>query len=142
MSSARTITKYPNRRLYDTEKSRYITLSDIRDLILERVDFAVIDKRSGADITRSILFQVISDLEQNGEPVMSRRFLSLVVQSHGVVPCRMIGEFLERSFEEFVSGQRQAADGGAREDGAAVVDLPSSTGRERAATVGDRAKAS
>ena len=139
---ARTITKYPNRRLDDTPKSRYITLSDIRNLILERIDFEVIDKRSGADITRSILFQVISDLEQNGESVMSRRFLSLVVQSHGVVPCRMIGEFLEQSFEAFVSGQRQPPDGDAREGAAAVVDLASGAGRERAATVGDRKKAS
>ena len=61
MSEARVIKKYPNRRLYDTEESRYITLSDIRRLVLDKVDFVVIDKKSQADITSSILLQVISE---------------------------------------------------------------------------------
>ena len=73
----RTIKKYPNRRLYDTEESRYITLADIRRLVLERIDFVVIDKKSEEDITRSILLQVISEQEEAGEPLFSRDFLSL-----------------------------------------------------------------
>jgi len=61
MSELRTIKKYPNRRLYDTVESRYITLSDIRRLVIERIDFVVIDKKSQEDITRSILLQVIAE---------------------------------------------------------------------------------
>jgi len=81
MSEPRTIKKYPNRRLYDTEESRYITLADIRRLVLEKIDFLVIDKKSGQDITRAILLQVSSEQEQIGETVMSRDFLSHVIRS-------------------------------------------------------------
>ena len=61
MSSARIIKKYPNRRLYDTDESRYITLADVRALVIAKKDFVVIDKKSGDDITRTILLQVISE---------------------------------------------------------------------------------
>src|SRR3954463_15757022 len=72
MSEPRVIKKYPNRRLYDTVQSKYITLSDIRSLVLERIDFVVIDKKSQEDITRSILLQVIAEQEHGVDPVMSR----------------------------------------------------------------------
>ena len=65
----RLIKKYPNRRLYDTAESRYITLADIRDLVINGVDFSVIDKKSGDVITRSILLQVISEQEQTRDPI-------------------------------------------------------------------------
>ena len=74
MKSARIITKYPNRRLYDTEESRYVTLADIRRLVTDRVDFMVRDRKSGEDITRSILLQVITEQEQQGESIMSQDF--------------------------------------------------------------------
>ena len=83
MSEPRTIKKYPNRRLYDTVESRYITLADIRRLVIERIDFVVIDKKSQGDITRSILLQVIAEQEHGGEPLMSRDFLSQVIRSYG-----------------------------------------------------------
>ncbi|MEE8107745.1 MAG: polyhydroxyalkanoate synthesis repressor PhaR, partial [Gammaproteobacteria bacterium] len=82
-SNSRIIKKYPNRRLYDTEESRYITLADIRRLVLEKIDFVVIDKKSQEDITRSILLQVIADQEGHGEPVMSQDFLAQVIRSYG-----------------------------------------------------------
>ena len=63
MDAPRIITKYPNRRLYDTEESRYVTLADIRNLVIRKVDFVVIDRKTGDDITRSILLQVISEQE-------------------------------------------------------------------------------
>src|SRR5688572_33208766 len=69
MSDPRVIKKYPNRRLYDTVESRYITLADVRKLVVDRIDFVVIDKKSQNDITRSILLQVIADQEHTGEPV-------------------------------------------------------------------------
>jgi polyhydroxyalkanoate synthesis repressor PhaR len=80
MPAARVIKKYPNRRLYDTEESRYITLVDVRNLVTSKIDFVVIDKKSGDDITRSILLQVISEQELQGEAIMSQDFLSQVIR--------------------------------------------------------------
>ena len=60
MNSVRIIKKYPNRRLYDTNSSRYITLADVKDFVIAKIDFVVIEKKSGNDITRPILLQVIS----------------------------------------------------------------------------------
>ena len=67
MSEPRVIKKYPNRRLYDTEESRYITLADVKALVLNKTEFTVIDKKSGDDITRPILLQVIAEQEQHGD---------------------------------------------------------------------------
>lgn len=102
MSAARIIKKYPNRRLYDTEESRYITLADIKELVMRKVELIVVDKKSSVDITRSILLQVISELEQNGEAIMSENFLSQVIRSYGnVAPGYMAGH-LERSLRLFM----------------------------------------
>ncbi len=108
MSELRTIKKYPNRRLYDTVESRYITLSDIRKLVIERVDFVVIDKKSQEDITRSILLQVIAEQEHGVEPLMSRDFLSQVIRSYGGATQGMIGSYLEQSLKLFANQQRDA----------------------------------
>ncbi len=80
--NCRVIKKYPNRRLYDTTASRYITLNDIHELVLKDMPFAVIDNRTGTTITRSILLQVIADLEQHGEPVMSEESLVEIIRAH------------------------------------------------------------
>ncbi|MGI9264205.1 MAG: polyhydroxyalkanoate synthesis repressor PhaR [Gammaproteobacteria bacterium] len=110
MSEPRTIKKYPNRRLYDTEESRYITLADVRRLVHDKVDFVVIDKKSGGDITRNILLQVISEQEQHGEPVMSRDFLSHVIRSYGGAMQGFVGSYLEQSIKLFTSQQQQVRD--------------------------------
>ena len=81
MSEPRTIKKYPNRRLYDTVESRYITLADIRRLVIERIDLVVIDKKSQADITRAILLQVI--------------------RSYGAGIRSVMGNYLEQSLKLF-----------------------------------------
>ena len=99
MSELRTIKKYPNRRLYDTVESRYITLADIRKLVIDRIDFVVIDKKTQEDITRSILLQVIAEQEHGGEPLMSRDFLSQIIRSYGGALQGMIGSYLEQSAE-------------------------------------------
>ena len=101
MSEPRTIKKYPNRRLYDTVESRYITLADIRRLVIERIDFVVIDKKSQEDITRSILLQVIAEQEHGGDPLMSRDFLSLVIRSYGAGVRTAMGSYLEQSLKLF-----------------------------------------
>ena len=103
MSEPRTIKKYPNRRLYDTVESRYITLADIRRLVLERIDFVVIDKKTQGDITRSILLQVIAEQEHGGEPLMSRDFLSQVIRSYGAGVRGAMGNYLEQSLKLFAS---------------------------------------
>ena len=103
MSEPRTIKKYPNRRLYDTVESRYITLDDIRALVLERVDFVVIDKKTQGDITRSILLQVIAEQEHGGEPLMSRDFLSQMIRSYGGAMRGMVGSYLEQSLKLFAN---------------------------------------
>jgi polyhydroxyalkanoate synthesis repressor PhaR len=103
MSEPRTIKKYPNRRLYDTVESRYITLDDIRQLVIERIDFVVIDKKSQGDITRSILLQVIAEQEHGGEPLMSRDFLSQMIRSYGGGMRGMVGSYLEQSLKLFAN---------------------------------------
>lgn len=107
MNPPRVISKYPNRRLYDTADSRYITLADVRRLVTAGVDFVVTDKRSGRDITRSIMLQVIADQEHDGEPVMSREFLSQVIRAHGSTMQGLVGSYLERSLALFMAQQQQ-----------------------------------
>ena len=100
--STRLIRKYPNRRLYDTEESRYITFADIRDLVLQGIDFKVIDKRNGDDLTRCILLQVICEQEQNGKAVLSERFLSQVIRAYGHPTSGLLADGLEDSVELFL----------------------------------------
>jgi polyhydroxyalkanoate synthesis repressor PhaR len=109
MSETRTIKKYPNRRLYDTEESRYITLADIRRLVLEKIDFVVIDKKSEEDITRSILLQVISEQEEAGEPLFSRDFLSQAIRSYGTMQ-GLVSSYMEQSLKLFMGQQQQVRD--------------------------------
>jgi polyhydroxyalkanoate synthesis repressor PhaR len=110
MSDSRVIKKYPNRRLYDTVESRYITLSDIRKLVMDKVDFTVVDKKTQEDITRSILLQVISEQEHDGEPLMSQDFLSQVIRSYGGTMQTMVGSYLEQSLKLFTGQQAQMRD--------------------------------
>jgi polyhydroxyalkanoate synthesis repressor PhaR len=103
----RVVKKYPNRRLYDTVESRYITLADIRRLVMDKVDFVVIDKKSQEDITRSILLQVIAEQEHAGEPLMSQDFLSQVIRSYGGAMQSLVGSYLEQSLKLLSSQQQQ-----------------------------------
>ena len=83
MSEPRLIKKYPNRRLYDTELSRYITIEDIRALVAARTRPRIIEQRSGADITRSVLLQVIAELELGSAARLSETFLAELIGSYG-----------------------------------------------------------
>jgi polyhydroxyalkanoate synthesis repressor PhaR len=109
MSEPRVIKKYPNRRLYDTVESRYITLADVRRLVVNRVDFLVLDKKSQADITRSILMQVISEQEHGSHPLMSREFLSQVIRSYGTPVHNGLAGYLEQSVRQFPQNSADAA---------------------------------
>jgi polyhydroxyalkanoate synthesis repressor PhaR len=109
-TESRVIKKYPNRRLYDTVESRYITLADIRRLVMDKVDFLVVDKKSQEDITRSILLQVIAEQEHAGEPLMSQDFLSQVIRSYGGAMQNVVGSYLEQSLKMLSTQQQQIRD--------------------------------
>jgi polyhydroxyalkanoate synthesis repressor PhaR len=106
----RVIRKYPNRRLYDTVESRYVTLADIRRLVVERIDFVVLDRKTQQDITRSILLQVIAEQEGGGESLMSRDFLSQVIRSYGNGLQDFVGRYLDESIQLFAKEQRELRD--------------------------------
>lgn len=110
MTEPRVIKKYPNRRLYDTAESRYITVADIRRLVMDKVDFVVIDKKSQEDITRAILLQVIAEQEHTGEPLMSQDFLSQIIRSYGGAMQSFVGSYLEQSLKLLASQQQQIRD--------------------------------
>jgi polyhydroxyalkanoate synthesis repressor PhaR len=99
--SPRVIRKYPNRRLYDTVESRYVTLADVRRL------FVVLDRKTQQDITRSILLQVIAEQEGAGESLMSRDFLSQVIRSYGSGLQDFVGGYLDESLKLFTREQRE-----------------------------------
>jgi polyhydroxyalkanoate synthesis repressor PhaR len=106
----RVIRKYPNRRLYDTVESRYVTLADIRRLVVERIDFVVLDRKTQQDITRSILLQVIAEQEGGTESLMSRDFLSQVIRSYGSGLHDFVGRYLDESIQLFAKEQRELRD--------------------------------
>ncbi len=105
MDEPRIIKKYPNRRLYDTAKSSYITLGDVRQLVLDEVSFRVVDARSKQDLTRSILLQIILEQEEDGEPIFSSRVLEQIIRFYGGSFQGMISTYLERSMDLFVAQQ-------------------------------------
>lgn len=107
MSSTRVIKKYPNRRLYDTEISSYITIEDVRQLIVDGEDFEVVDARSGADLTRQVLLQIISEHEQDGTPILSTELLSQIIRFYGDSLQGFMGTYLERSMHAFLEQQHQ-----------------------------------
>ena len=107
MSATRIIKKYPNRRLYDTEDSKYITLDDVRKLVLNGVDFVVKDVKSEEDLTRNILLQIISEQEHGGEPFFSTELLTQIIRSYGDSLQSIAGNYIERSMQLFVEQQKQ-----------------------------------
>ncbi|MES1944989.1 polyhydroxyalkonate synthesis repressor PhaR [Salinisphaera sp. PC39] len=110
MSDVRIIKKYPNRRLYDTEISRYITLEEIRQLVLRGEEFQVVDKRTGNDITRTILLQVISEQEEGGDPIFSTKVLRNIIRFYGDSMQNTMSSYLELSLEFFSEQQHQFQD--------------------------------
>ena len=106
----RTIKKYPNRRLYDTKESRYITLNDIRHLVIEEEDFEVIDKKTGKNITRSILLHVIAEQEEHGDSVMSQDFLTQMIRAYNGQLPQIVRGYLEGSLSLFLEQHRKAGE--------------------------------
>jgi polyhydroxyalkanoate synthesis repressor PhaR len=104
-STERLIKKYPNRRLYDTQTSSYITLSDVKQLVLDAEDFTVVDAKSTEDLTRSILLQIILEEEAHGVPMFSSNVLSQIIRYYGHAMQGMMGSYLEKNVQAFTDIQ-------------------------------------
>ncbi|MFA7269165.1 MAG: polyhydroxyalkanoate synthesis repressor PhaR [Sterolibacterium sp.] len=97
----RLIKKYPNRRLYDTRTSTYITLADVKALVLHHEDFQVVDVKSGEDLTRSVLLQIILEEEAGGAPMFTSDLLSQMIRFYGNAMQGMMGKYLEGNIKAF-----------------------------------------
>jgi polyhydroxyalkanoate synthesis repressor PhaR len=110
MPDTRIIKKYPNRRLYDTQTSTYITVTDVKQLVLDQEDFKVVDAKSNDDLTRSILLQIILDEESGGKPIFSANVLSNIIRFYGHAMQGMMGTYLEKNVQAFLDIQERMAE--------------------------------
>src|SRR5450755_2373482 len=111
MSKAvRVIKKYPNRRLYDTANSGYITLADVKLIVLENIDFQVIDAKTGDDLTRTILLQIILEEEAGGMPMFSSEMLAQMIRFYGSAQQTIIGSYIEQNVTAFLGIQKKLQD--------------------------------
>jgi polyhydroxyalkanoate synthesis repressor PhaR len=104
-SDVRILKKYPNRRLYDTQTSSYITLADVKAMVMEGIEFEVRDAKTGEDLTRSILLQIILEEEAAGMPMFSARTLAQIIRFYGHAMQGMMGSYLEKNLQTFVEMQ-------------------------------------
>lgn len=105
--SERLIKKYPNRRLYDTQTSSYITLTDVKQLVLDNEEFTVVDAKTDENLTRSILLQIILEEESNGAPMFSSVALSQIIRYYGHAMQGMMGSYLEQNIQAFIDIQNK-----------------------------------
>ncbi|MCB1957913.1 MAG: polyhydroxyalkanoate synthesis repressor PhaR [Rhodocyclaceae bacterium] len=106
----RLIKKYPNRRLYDTKTSSYITLSDVKELVLGHEEFQVVDAKTGDDLTRSILLQIILEEEAGGAPMFTSDLLAHMIRFYGNAMQGMMGKYLENNIKAFTDMQAKLQD--------------------------------
>jgi polyhydroxyalkanoate synthesis repressor PhaR len=106
----RVIKKYPNRRLYDTETSTYITLTDVKQLVMQSAPFVVRDAKSGDDLTRSILLQVILEEEAGGAPMFTEQVLTSIIRFYGQTMQSYMGPYLEKNIQAMTEVQAQLAE--------------------------------
>ena len=102
----RLIKKYPNRRLYDTKTSSYITLADVKQMVLKNEDFQVLDAKTNEDLSRQILLQIILEEESGGMPMFSSDLLSQMIRSYGSAMQGFMGSYLEKNLEGFQQMQK------------------------------------
>ena len=103
--AVRIIKKYPNRRLYDTSSSCYITVADVKVMVMDGVEFEVRDAKTGEDLTRSILLQIILEEEAGGMPMFTSRALAQIIRFYGHAMQGMMGSYLEKNLQTFVDLQ-------------------------------------
>ena len=106
----RVIKKYPNRRLYDTDTSTYITLAEVKQLVMEGEPFVVRDAKSGEDLTRSILLQIILEEESAGMPMFSTQMLAQIIRFYGHTMQGLMGAYLEKNLQGFVEMHRNLSE--------------------------------
>ncbi len=106
----RVIKKYPNRRLYDTETSTYITLTEIRELVMKSADFVVRDAKTNEDLTRSILLQIILEEESGGAPMFTEAVLANIIRFYGNAMQSFMGSYLEKNVQTFMDLQTKMAE--------------------------------
>jgi polyhydroxyalkanoate synthesis repressor PhaR len=106
----RVLKKYPNRRLYDTQSSSYITLADVKQMVLALEPFVVRDAKTGDDLTRSILLQIILEEETGGVPIFSTQMLSQIIRFYGHTMQGMMGSYLEKNLQTFTDIQARLAE--------------------------------
>lgn len=106
----RVLKKYPNRRLYDTRTSGYITLADVKLMVLEGERFIVRDAKSGDDLTRSILLQIILEEESGGVPMFSTQMLAHIIRFYGHTMQGLMGSYLEKNIQAFIDIQSRFAE--------------------------------
>jgi polyhydroxyalkanoate synthesis repressor PhaR len=103
----RVIKKYPNRRLYDTDTSTYITLAEVKQLVMEHESFIVRDAKSNEDLTRSILLQIILEEEAGGAPMFSEPALANIIRFYGHSMQGFMGSYIEKNVQAFTDMQSQ-----------------------------------
>lgn len=108
--TVRVIKKYPNRRLYDTDSSSYITLSDVKALVMRAEPFVVRDAKTGEDLTRAILLQIILEEETAGVPLFSEKMLANIIRFYGHAMQDFMGSYLERNLQIFMELQQKMAE--------------------------------
>jgi polyhydroxyalkanoate synthesis repressor PhaR len=108
--SIRIIKKYPNRRLYDTANSGYITLVDVKQMVLDFIDFQVIDAKTGDDLTRAVLLQIILEEEAAGLPMFSSEMLSQMIRFYGNALQGIMGNYMEQNVKAFIAIQAKLQD--------------------------------
>jgi polyhydroxyalkanoate synthesis repressor PhaR len=106
----RILKKYPNRRLYDTHASSYITLADVKQMVLAHDAFEVRDAKTGEDLTRSILLQIILEEETGGVPMFSTQMLAQIIRFYGHAMQGVAGSMIEKNLQTFVDLQQRFAE--------------------------------
>ena len=120
----RIIRKYPNRRLYDVANDGYITLADVKQLVLKNVAFQVVDAKSGADLTRAILLQIILEEEAGAAPMFSTEMLAQIVRFHGTAQHTMVGAYMEENVNTFLGIQKRLQERATASHGDAMTLTP------------------
>lgn len=121
----RVIKKYPNRRLYDTATSTYITLAEVKQLVMEREPIVVKDAKTGEDLTRSIFLQIILEEEAGGAPMFTEAMLANIIRFYGHTMQGHMGSFIEKNVQMFTDFQNKIAEqGGSVDAWAKMLQMP------------------
>ena len=124
-SNQRVIKKYPNRRLYDTATSTYITLAEVKQLVMERENIVVKDAKTGDDLTRSIFMQIILEEEAGGAPMFTEPMLAIIIRFYGHTMQGHMGSFIEKIVQMFTDFQgKMSEQGGGVDAWAKMLQMP------------------